>query len=860
MPLSPGTRLGPYEIVAPLGAGGMGEVYRAKDPRLGRDVAVKILPVSFSRDPERLRRFEQEARAAGQLNHPNITAVHDVGTDPEGGSPYLVTELLEGETLREALAAGALSPRRAIDCAVQIAHGLSAAHEKGIVHRDLKPENIFVTREGRVKILDFGLAKLVLPESGEEPRTNLPTAAAATEPGVVLGTLAYMSPEQVRGRPADGRSDIFSFGAILYEMLSGRRAFHGDSAADTMSAILKEDPPDIAATNQSMPPGLDRIVRHCLEKNPEQRFRSAYDLAFDLEALSDLSGVGKIAPVEPARSRRGWAVPAAVLAALVAVVAAYAVGHSRGLGVKPPEPSFAQLTFQQTPIFAARFAPDGKTIVFSSAPVGNTPELYTVRPDFPGAIRKGLRDTHLLSVSSKGELAVLTRARFIGHSLFSGTLARMPLEGSAPREIRNDVREADWTPDGSDLAVIRDVEGRDTLEFPAGKVLASTGGYFSNIRFSPRGDRIAFLDHPARFDDRGAVAVVDLSGKKTVLSDGYWGLEGLAWSPSGEEVLFSGGTAYNDFRIYAVDLQGRRRTALQSAGGITILDIRADGRWIASRDDLIRNMSVWKPGSEPRDLSWLDLSDPVALSRDGRTLLFIEYSGSVGPNYATCIRQTDGSDVVKLGEGSPLGLSPDGAWVLSNIPATPQTLVLYPTGVGEARRLDPGSVVSHESGGFFPGGDRIFVTGAEAGQGARCWTQDLAGGKPKPATPAGTSDCLVSPDGREILAVKGGAGLWIYPVQGGEPRTVPGALPNDFVIRWGADGRSLIVGTRSEVPARVERLDLATGRRTPVRTIGPPDLTGVAAVSPIVISGDETTYAYSCRRMISHLFLIGGAK
>ncbi|MDQ2979075.1 MAG: serine/threonine protein kinase, partial [Acidobacteriota bacterium] len=235
MAIAPGTRLGPYEILAPLGAGGMGEVWKARDPRLGREVAIKVLPASFSADPDRLRRFEQEAKAAGLLNHPNITAVYDIGT--ENQAPYVVTELLEGETLRGALAGGKFSPRKAVDYALQIAHGLAAAHEKGIVHRDLKPENLFVTKDGRIKILDFGLAKLTHTEAGSGV-TNLPTATAGTEPGVVLGTLGYMSPEQVRGRPADARSDIFSFGAILYEMLSGKRAFHGDSAADTMSAIL----------------------------------------------------------------------------------------------------------------------------------------------------------------------------------------------------------------------------------------------------------------------------------------------------------------------------------------------------------------------------------------------------------------------------------------------------------------------------------------------------------------------------------------------------------------------------------------------------------------------------------------------
>jgi len=306
----------------------MGEVYRAKDPRLGRDVAIKVLPASFSSDPDRLRRFEQEARAAGILNHPNITAVYDIGTHE--GAPYVVQELLEGETVRSVLAGGRLPLRKAIDYSLQIAHGLAAAHEKGIVHRDLKPENLFVTKDGRVKILDFGLAKL---RETQEPsgQTSLPTASPGTEPGVVLGTLGYMSPEQVRGKPADARSDIFSFGAILYEMLSGKRAFHGDSAADTMSAILMKEPPELSQTNRDIAPGLERVVRHCLEKSPEQRFHSAHDLAFGLEALSDVS-TPTLAPAARPRALT-FRVGAALLAALLALAAAAVLLRPRGKSI-----------------------------------------------------------------------------------------------------------------------------------------------------------------------------------------------------------------------------------------------------------------------------------------------------------------------------------------------------------------------------------------------------------------------------------------------------------------------------------------------------------------------------------------------
>jgi serine/threonine protein kinase len=323
--ISNGSRLGPYEVLAPLGAGGMGEVYRALDPRLGREVAIKVLPASFSKDPDRLRRFEQEARAAGALSHPNLTAVFDIGSHE--GAPYVVSELLEGEVLQAALAGGRLSPRRAVDYAIQMAHGLAAAHEKGVVHRDLKPANVFITKDGRVKILDFGLAKVTHVNEGSRCRTNQRSTTAGTEPGAVLGTLGYMAPEQLRGGPVDARSDIFSLGAILYEMLSGKRAFQGDSAADTMSAILRDDPPDLSLTDQNISPALQRIVRHCLEKNAEQRFQSARDLAFDLEALSVSSASAAKGGVVPASASRRW-IPITAMA--TAIVVAYLAGGRNG--------------------------------------------------------------------------------------------------------------------------------------------------------------------------------------------------------------------------------------------------------------------------------------------------------------------------------------------------------------------------------------------------------------------------------------------------------------------------------------------------------------------------------------------------
>ncbi len=480
MSQSPGSRLGPYEILSPLGAGGMGEVYRAKDPRLGRDVAIKVLPASLSKNPDRLKRFEQEARAAGVLNHPNITIVYDIGQ--QDGAPYVVQELLEGETLRAELAGGRFPPRKAVENAVQIAHGLAAAHEKAIVHRDLKPENIFVTKDGRVKILDFGLAKLIEVE-GSVSASNLPTA---TEPGIVMGTLAYLSPEQVKGEPADERSDLFALGVILFEMLSGQRPFRGDSGAETMAAILKEDPAELSVTNRNISPGLERLVRHCLEKNAERRFQSARDLAFDLEALSGASGA--LSPRGLARRHRGLA-QAAPGGRPRRARSSRRLGRQARSGRSPPRLPTRAITFRRGTVYGARFAPDGQTVVYSAAWEGQPARIFAARIGSLESRGLPLPDGRVLAVSATGELAIQTGRETIWESI--GTLARVPLEGGAPRELLENVSLADWSPDGRDLAVVHKVGGKYRVEFPIGKVLYETTNLIESMRISPRGDRLA---------------------------------------------------------------------------------------------------------------------------------------------------------------------------------------------------------------------------------------------------------------------------------------------------------------------------------------------------------------------------------
>jgi Tol biopolymer transport system component len=863
MSLASDARLGPYEIVGALGAGGMGEVYRAKDPRLGREVAIKVLPASFSADPDRLRRFEQEAKAAGVLNHPNITAVYDIGQHE--GAPYVVQELLEGETLRSSLAGGRLPPRKAIDYALQIAHGLAAAHEKGIVHRDLKPENLFVTKDGRVKILDFGLAKLTHQEEGGQA-TNLPTASAGTEPGVVMGTLGYMSPEQVKGKPADARSDIFSFGAILYEMLSGQRAFHGDSAAETMSAILREEPPDLSVTNQSISPGLERIVRHCLEKNPEQRFHSAHDLAFDLEALSGTSGTSAsamaVAMGRPApRIGRLW------LAGLAAAALAAGLFAGRVIwkGSPASPPSYKRLTYGRGPVWSARFAPDGQMIVYAASWDGaQRPQLYSVRAESPESLRLALPSGQVESVSRNGEMLILNLLQFSTGYARIGTLSQTPLSGSAPRDLLEDVGHADWSPDGSAMAVVRAPQWRYRLEFPAGKVLYETTGWISYPRISPKGDAVAFLDHPLFGDDRGSVAIVDRSGTKKTLSTGWESAQGVSWSASGEEIWFTATPAGNSRALYAVTRLGRQRSVANTPAGMTLQDISRDGRVLFVESNARLGFLGLLPGeTKERDLSGLEWSYGPILSKDGKTAVFTEQGQAGGPGYSVYLRKMDGSAPVRLGEGFAMALSPDGRWVLTSlIRSTPTQIVLLPTGAGEPKAF-PKDEIEHASGQFgtfLPDGKRIVFVGHEPGRPSRVFVQDFAGGAARPVTPEGVVARLLSPDGASLVT-KTPEGLALTPLEGGPSRPIPGLKPGDRPLQFTADGRSLFLRSDArEFPARVFRLDVATGRREVWKELMPGDPAGITLLSPSAISEDGKTVLFSCFRSLSDLYLAEGLK
>jgi eukaryotic-like serine/threonine-protein kinase len=851
MTLSAGAQLGHYRILEPLGAGGMGEVYRAHDGRLDRDVAIKVLSPRLADDPAMLDRFEREARAVAALTHPNILGIYEFSRD--GSVCYAATELLQGESLRQRLMRGPLGARRSMEVAREIARGLAAAHDQGVIHRDLKPENVFLTRDGQVKILDFGLAKITTFD--DDPQ-NAPTAG--TQPGIVMGTLAYMSPEQARGRPVDARSDIFSFGAVLYEMLSGVRAFRGDTAADTLMAVLAGEPPELSTTDPTLSPALNRIVRHCLEKDPLLRFQTARDLAFHLESV----GGSSVATLEhtPARLARRLRWPAAALALLAAGAA---LGWLAATAFRPRRPaseaSFARLTFRRGTLNGMRFAPDGQTIVYGAAWDGGPAEIFSTRVDGPESRSLGLRDAHLLAVSSRGQMAVLLRPRRLHHYVTRGTLAEVALAGGTPRERAEGVEWADWSPDGADLAVVRTAGGKSRLEYPIGTLLCESGGWISHPRVSPDGQRVAFIDHPLWGNATGELGVVDRAGRRKPLTGETRGLLGLAWSPKGDEVWYT----RRRLGIAAAGLDGSQRTVSVQVGLHTLADISREGRALVSQDISRAGQMALAPGqSSERDFSQLDWTVTRAIADDGSLLAFDETADGGGPLSTFYVRRTDASPAVRLGDGIAMALSPDRGWVLSGKAfAHPPELRLVPVGAGQERRLEKDGL-SYQQAAFLPDGRHVVVVARAPGQGPRLYVQDLAG--TQPPRPISSDDIeapqapAVSPDGRFVAAVGPEQRAWIYPLDGVKGYPIPGLEIGEIPIRIAPGGEALYAYDATVMPARIFRLDLATRARTPLRTLMPADGAGVIRISPVLLAPDLKAYAYSYRRILSDLYVVEG--
>jgi eukaryotic-like serine/threonine-protein kinase len=860
MTLISGTKLGPYEIVALLGAGGMGEVYRARDSRLRREVAVKILPPSFAQDADRLRRFEQEVRVVGALNHPNILAIYDTGT--HDGSPYLVSELLEGQSLRQHMEGSSLSQRKAIDFGMQIARGLAAAHEKSVVHRDLKPDNIFVLNDGRIKILDFGLAKLFREESFGSAMPESQTvdhAQSATTPGQVLGTVGYMSPEQVRGQATDHRTDIFAFGAILYEMLTGKRAFKRDSSVETMNAILKEEPPEVQEAIPTLTPGLDRVVRHCLEKNPAQRFQSASDIAFDLETISSQSGTSSRLTAVTDERRSYWKQAAAALLAVLALAGTYYTAKNNS----PPRlsPHFHQLTFQRGSIYGAKFAPDGQSILYSAAWNGvPKQQVYTTRTDALMSRPIDLTDSEVLSISSKGEMAI--RQKTDNGIVPRGMLSVVPLTGGAPRELLGDVRHASWSADGGSLAAVHFVGPECRLEYPIGKTIYSTStGDMTDVAVSPDGKWVAFFDHPSAGDTRGYVAVVDLTGKARRLTKEWSDLTGLAWSHSGDEVWFTGSDAGVNSALYAVNLSGQLRDLLHIPGRLHLFDISKEGQVLITNEAHRQELYGRRMGQERDiDLSWFDWTLGISISNDGQWAVLEEDGEGGGSQYTVFLRKTDGSPAIRLGSGTALDISPDGKWVASTSVKQPSPTLLLPTGAGQPITVADGQLFHTPNLRFLPDGKGVIMVAAETGKAPRTYVLMLDGTAPRAFGPEGFQGTVVSSDGKYVVGRKDNA-FWIIPLAGDQtPQPVPFVHADEVVQEWTADSSSIYVSDVSSIPVKVYVVDIKTGQRRPHHQAAPGDLSGVSNVRPGHITPDGNFYMYGVSRTLSFLYVVEGLK
>jgi hypothetical protein len=836
----------------------MGEVYRARDTRLDRVVAIKLLPSGLaSTEARRVERFRHEARAIARITHPNICTLHDVGED--GSTVFLVMEYVDGVTLARRLEDGPLPLPLALRTATGIADALDYAHRSGVVHRDLKPANVMLTRDS-VKLLDFGLARLT--EHDEQTLRNPTKSVRLTDAGTIIGTVPYMAPEQIEGREVDARTDIFALGVILYEMISGRRPFFADSRASLMAAVVAAEPPPLSSLQPRIPDSLERLVRRCLAKDPDDRWQTARDLAAELRWIADASPAMASGRPDVARGRpraalwgalTGSALTAAVIAALVLP-----------LWPRPNVPLLTPVTFRKGIVPSARFTTDGN-FVYSASWDGHAYATFLGRLGAGDARDLLLTDSRILSVSRAGDMAVLFGPQNSTHTFGERLLASIPMAGGARRDMLTGVVDADWIPGTDSLAVVRDPGdgGLWTVEFPAGKTVYTAQAAWS-LRVSPDGRRVAFFEGPELFASapNAMVTVVDRAGNRTPLT-GNWAGFGLAWAPSGSEIWF---TATRPGllapHIRAVSLSGRERAVYTAPDWLVLHDISSAGRVLLSRNS-IRVSLVCKPrdAAAERDLTWYWAAFATSLSRDGETVIFED---ELAGNPIIYRRGVDGSPAIEIGDGTGGALSPDGKWVLA---LSGGNAVLLPTGIGDRVTLSKGDVKRIEGGSWLGDSKRVVFTGYHGDGTPRVYVQEIPSGLPQPISPSGAmlARRAAVRDDNSLLARVGNA--WtLLPIQGGgieSGRPVAGLKPADIPLQWSQDGRHIYYaeGMPGARPSAVDvfRVELATGNRVRWKTLAPSDPVGVEDMrESVVLTPDAQAYCYSYLRRLGDLFIADG--
>ena len=853
-----GKSLRSYRIESKLGAGGMGVVYKAVDTRLSRTVAIKVLS-STALNADRERRFAQEAKAASSLNHPNIVTIYDIDTQEVDGNPvqYIAMEFVAGETLDHLIGRKGMRVRDVLKYAIQIADALAAAHSAGIVHRDLKPSNVIVTPQGLVKILDFGLAKLGEPGHADAFAETLHgDGSPLTEEGTILGTVAYMSPEQADGKNVDSRSDIFSFGSVLYEMATGQRAFAGGSKLSSLSAVMYKDPQPASQNATEIPPELDRILARCLKKDPARRWQTMADVKVALEELQDEMESSNFAVSVPAPvATRGvsrtkmWAGVGVLAGVLLGV--ALAVTYEQRTSRPSEPPSFQRLTFRRGDVTSAKFAP-GDNVVYSAEWDGEPSTLFAAQPGIRESRPLSLPTARVLAISPKGEMAILLGGED------TGTLARVAFGGGAPRPVLENVSGADWGPDGESLAVVRSVGGKFRLEYPIGTVLYENEKRPPQMpRVSADGKLVAFFDFDMEVGDY-ALCIVGPNHPKQVLSRGWRAIGALNWSPDTREVWFSGGQPGGDPALYAVTMSGQQRLVTQTGGIIVMQDVARDGRVLLSTVNSRLGISFLGPNGTTRDLAWLDASLMYDLSNDGESIVFAELSNGQGRNSAIYLRKTDGSLAIQLGYGNRPSLSPDGKWVACiHHDADKSSLMLLPTGPGESKfpKVDG---IHFDGVEWFADNQHLLFTGNQSGHATRTWMYDLDADKATPLTAEGTRGTRVSPDGKSFITVDPHK-LLLTPIAGGASQAIADLEPAESVVRWSGDGRYLFLQKRDAASIKISRLDLASRRRESWLTIKVPE-PGAQFLGPLALSADGKACATTFQRDLANLFLVRGLK